>query len=242
MFELTVEDGIAQLMLNRPQARNAIPASGWDELARRIEEAARAEPRLLVLSGTGQAFCAGADLGDFAGMRGDEAAAGRFREAIRGALDGLRALDFPTVAWIDGACYGAGVALAIACDFRVAGRDARFAITPAKVGLSYPQEDVHRLVELVGAGQAARLLFTADAIDGAEAVAIGLAEIYDPDGGWEPVAAAVASNAVESLSALKRGIRLAGEGQRSDADQDRRFDALVAGEVLAGRLEALRRR
>jgi enoyl-CoA hydratase/carnithine racemase len=242
MFALTLDNGIARLSLERPEARNAIPAAGWAELAGRIADAAHARPRLLVLSGAGHAFCAGADLGDFAAMQADEASRTRFRQSIRSALDGLRSLDFPTVAWIDGACYGAGVALAIACDLRVAGRAARFAVTPAKVGLSYPQEDVHRLVELVGPGQAARLLFTAGAIDGAEAAAIGLVEIFDPEEGIDGVAAAILANADESLVALKRGIRLAADGVRSDADQDRRFDDLVGGEELARRLDALRRR
>ena len=239
---MTIDDGIARLSLERPEARNAIPAAGWAELAARIGDAAHAHPRLLILSGAGHAFCAGADLGDFPAMREDEEARGRFRLSIRAALDGLRALDFPTIAWIDGACYGAGVALAIACDLRVAGRGARFAVTPAKVGLSYPQEDVHRLVELVGPGQAARLLFTADAIAGAEAAAIGLVELYDPEDGIDGVAAAILGNAAESLVALKRGIGLAALGARSDAEQDRRFDALVAGDELARRRAARRRR
>ena len=111
----------------------------------------------------------------------------------------------------------------------------------AKIGVAYPQEDVHRLVALVGPGQAARLLFTAQSIDGAEAADIGLVEFYEPDGGIEGVIEAVLGNARESLVELKRAIRLAAEGCRSDRGQDLRFDALLGGEVVAERLEALRR-
>ena len=132
--------------------------------------------RLLVVTGAGGTFCAGADLADFPAMQGDAVAAARFREAMRGALDALRGLVLPTLALIDGHCYGAGVALAMACDLRLASPAARFAITPAKFGISYPQEDVHRLVELVGPGQAARILFTAEPISGGEAQAIGLVD------------------------------------------------------------------
>ena len=133
---------------------------------------------MLVVTGAGGTFCAGADLGDFAAMRGDEAARrplprGHARRARRAAR---RSPSRPSPL-IEGPCYGAGVALAMACDLRIARARRQFAITPAKIGISYPQEDVHRLVALVGPGQAARLLFTAETIDGEEAKRIGLVDI-----------------------------------------------------------------
>ena len=242
MFRLDPDGDIARLVLDRPEARNAIPASGWEALTARLGEAERSGARLLFLSGSGGAFCAGADLADFPAFRHDEPARFRFRETMREALDRLRGLAIPSVAVIEGPCYGAGVALAMACDLRVAGPGALFAITPAKFGISYPQEDVHRLVELVGTGQAARLLFTALAIDGAEAHRIGLVEFDAPEGGLEPILAAILASDPESLGTLKRAIRLASEGRRTDAEQDRRFDDLIGGDELALRLEALRRK
>jgi enoyl-CoA hydratase/carnithine racemase len=161
---------------------------------------------------------------------------------MRGAIEALADLAVPTIAAVDGACYGAGVALALACDRRIAGRGARFAITPAKIGIAYPQEDVFRLVALVGRGQAARLLFTAEAIDADEAAAIGLVELVEPEGGAAAVAAAIAAHGGDSLALLKRGVGLAADGRRSDPEQDRRFDALIAGDALARRLEALGRK
>ena len=242
MFRLAHDGRTARLTLDRPEARNAIPAGGWRELAACLDRVERSEAQLLVVAGAGGAFCAGADLGDFAAMRGDADACARFREEMREAIGRLRGLAIPTVAVIEGPCYGAGVALAMACDLRIAGRDARFAITPAKIGVGYPQEDVHRLVELVGPGQAARLLFTAESVDGAEAVRIGLAELVQPEGGADGVAAAILGNSPESLIDLKRAIRLASEGRRSDAGQDRSFDALIGGAEVGRRLEALRRK
>ncbi|HEX8640560.1 MAG TPA: enoyl-CoA hydratase/isomerase family protein [Allosphingosinicella sp.] len=238
MFRLGREGEIARLVLDRPQARNAIPANGWRELAALVDQVSRSDARLLVLSGSSGAFCAGADVGDFETFRRDEAARTRFRTDIRAALDGLRALPIPSVAQIEGACYGAGVALAIACDIRIATPSASFAVTPAKIGIAYPQQDVHRLVALVGPGQTARLLFTATTIDAAEAVRIGLAETHDAD---QAIAAMLANDA-DSLATLKRAVALAAEGVRSDAEQDRRFDALLGSDALARRLEALRRK
>jgi enoyl-CoA hydratase/carnithine racemase len=236
MFQLRIDDGLARLTLDRPARRNAIPAGEWATFTARIGEAEGG--RALVVTGAGGAFCAGADLADF--PMAPEAAA-RFRRDMRTALDRLRELAIPTIAWIDGACYGAGVALAMACDIRIAAPASQFAITPAKIGISYPQEDVHRLVELVGPGQAARLLYTAGSVDAAEALRIGLVERVGAAGDAEELAGAILANADDSLATLKRAIRLAAGGIREDEGQDAHFDALLGGAELVRRLEARRR-
>lgn len=240
MFRLDHEGEVARLTLDRPAARNAIALGGWHLFAERLAEIERSSARLLVLCGDGGAFCAGADLGDFPLLARDESERIRFRVSMRNALDKLAALPIPTIALVEGACYGAGVALAMACDIRLAGPGARFAITPAKIGISYPQEDVHRLVALVGSGQASRLLFGAASIDDAEANRIGLVE--GDVAAEADLVAAILSNSGESIAALKQSIRLASEGRRSHSDQDQCFDALIAGPDLTRRLEALRRK
>ncbi|HEX8571911.1 MAG TPA: enoyl-CoA hydratase/isomerase family protein [Allosphingosinicella sp.] len=243
MFDLTLDGPVATLRLDRPAARNAIPASGWAGLANHSEEAARGGARLLILSGSGEAFCAGADLSDFDALTDDPAATADFRIAMRRGLDRLRDLPIATIAAIGGPCYGAGVALALATDLRVAGERARFAITPAKLGISYPQEDVARLVALVGPGQASRLLFTAGSVGPAEAARIGLVEIAATDlaAAVGELAEAIVANSADSIAALKRGIRLAAEGAARDSEQDRRFDSLFGSAGFRERLSALRR-
>ena len=240
MFLLERNDDYARLTLDRPEARNAIPAAGWAELSEKIAVVERSDVRMLVLLGADETFCAGADLDDLAAMNGDADAIARFREDMRGALDRLRGLDIPTIALIQGHCYGAGVALAMACDLRIAARQARFAITPAKIGISYPQEDVHRLVALVGPGQAARMLFNAEIVYGEEAKHIGLVELHMPSekGAFE----AILANDRESMVALKQAIGRAAAGVRSDPEMDARFDSLIGGEAAARRLEALRQK
>jgi enoyl-CoA hydratase/carnithine racemase len=163
---------------------------------------------------------------------------------MRAGLDALAGLPIATIAAIEGPCYGAGVALAMACDIRVAGEGARFAITPAKFGISYPQQDVARLIALVGPGQASRLLIGAGTIDSAEAFRIGLVELWTEDVGRavEALAEAILANSAESIAILKRAIRLAGEGAVRDDGQDRGFDALFGSSDFRARLEALRPR
>lgn len=235
MFRLAIDDGLARITLDRPEARNAIALGGWAMLAALLEKAAGEGAHLLVLEGAGGAFCAGADIGEF-----PEREPGRLRLAMRGALDRLATLGIPTIAAIGGPCYGAGVALALACDIRLAGAAARFAITPAKMGISYPQEDVHALVAAVGPGQAARLLFGGAAIDSAEALRIGLADA--PLDALDDLVAAIRTSDPASLATLKRGIALAASGVRSDGGQDRIFDSLIGSEALADRLAQRRRK
>ena len=245
MFELSLDGATARLHLNRPKALNAIACEGWPQLAEAADGAVESGARVLIVGGTpGGAFCAGADISEFDSFRTDAEARSTFRRVMREGLDRLADLPIPTIALVEGACFGAGVALAMACDIRVAGPKARFAVTPAKLGIAYPQEDVQRLVALVGPGQASRLLFGAGSIDAAEAARIGLIELSaeDAQGTAGELAGAIAGNDAGSLTTLKRAIRLAGRGVGQDDEQDRVFDALLGSEELAERLAAHRRR
>jgi enoyl-CoA hydratase/carnithine racemase len=234
MFDLRLDNGIARLILSRPGARNAIPVDQWRPLGEAARNAVDEGARLLILEGEGKAFCAGADLKDFARMHGDLGAAAAFREAMRDGIEAIAALPVPTLAAIDGPCFGAGVALAMACDLRFAGPAASFAITPAKFGISYPQEDIARLVGLVGPGQAARLLLGAVRVDAAEALRIGLGDLQLAELG--AFVSALKANSATSFTTLKRGIGLAARGVVRDDAQDREFDALIAGDELAAAL------
>jgi enoyl-CoA hydratase/carnithine racemase len=245
MFDLEMDGAVARLRMTRSEARNAIPLDGWKALADRAEEAERGGASVLILSGEpGGAFSAGADLASFDRFREEPEARTEFRQAIRAGLDRLRDLPIPTIALVEGACHGAGVAVAIACDIRIASPAALFATTPAKLGISYPQEDVHRLVGLVGPGQASRLLFSAKGIDGREAERIGLVEMCAEDASEaaDELASSIAANAPESLRTLKRSVRLAARDVLHDREQDRVFDALLGSDALFERLSAHRRR
>lgn len=244
MFELSIQDAVATLRLDRPEARNAIPLGGWHMLAAEAENAAATGAKVLILAGQAKgAFCAGADLAGFDGFRSDAEACADFRLAMRDGLDRLQSLPIPTIALIEGHCYGAGVALAMACDIRLAGPGAQFAITPAKLGISYPQEDVHRLVALIGPGQASRLLLGAGPIDAHEAVRIGLVEqLAEESGAAAALAVTIAANVPQSLRTLKRAIQLAVAGTAQDDEQDRRFDFLLASDAMQERLAHLRAR
>jgi enoyl-CoA hydratase len=240
MIELSKDGPIARLVLNRPAARNALAIAHWEELADAAAQVARSDAQMLVVSGAGGAFSAGADLAEFPELQAGQAARLRFRTAMRAGIDALAALPMATLAWIDGPCFGAGVALAMAADLRVASPASRFAITPAKIGIGYPQEDVARLVSLVGPGRAARLLFTGDPVDAATAAQIGLIEAVAAQGECEAFIRTILACDPASIAMLKRGIGLARTGSVSDAGQDARFDDLFGSPLLADRLSQRR--
>jgi enoyl-CoA hydratase/carnithine racemase len=240
MIKILHEGPIARLILDRPEARNALAVGHWEALARTLSQVRESDARLLVVSGAGSAFSAGADLTEFSELQADPAARTRFRLAMRGACEALAELPIATVAWIDGPCVGAGVALAMAADLRIASPAATFAITPAKIGIGYPQEDVARLVGLVGPGWAARLLFTGAPVDAATAERIGLIEAVVDQPGCEALVEAVLACDPCSIAMLKRGIGLARRGIASDEGQDSSFDALFGSPVLAERLSRRR--
>jgi len=237
MFELAVDGPVARLTLDRPQSRNALRLDDWRVLIALVEQAVRLKARVLLIeSRVAGVFSAGIDLGDLAALHGDPALRLPFRNAMRAALDGIRRAPIPVVAAIDGACFGMGLALAAACDLRIAGPRASFALPHARQGMAYPLEDIARLAGLVGTGQAGRLLLTGARIDAAEALRIGLAELGGTDA--PTLAAEIAANAPGALALLKHGLGLAAAGSTSDEGHARAFDAAFASAEFAEGLAA----
>lgn len=238
MFEIDSVGPIARIGFARGQARNAIPIDQWSAFRDAIEQVGASGARVLILrSTTSGIFCAGADIGDLSGLQEKPTERTRLRELMGGAIEALAALPLATIAAIDGGCYGAGVAIAIACDVRIAGPKAAFGITPAKIGILYPATDVARLKALIGYGQAARLLYSAMTLDAAEALAMGLVEQQTGDAETSAMALAeqIAANAPSSIAGLKRILGGA-------ADADAMFDDAFGGVDFAEGAAAFRER
>ena len=225
MINFSVDDGIARIALDRAPTRNALPTAAWRDLAAIVAQVPSDARVVLLTSDVPGIFSAGADLADLAWLSDDVPARAAFRIAMRAAIDAVAALPMPVVAGVAGGCHGAAVALALACDLIVAAPGARFAIPPARLGIGYPAPDVARLSARIGQGQAARLLFTAAAIDAAEAHRIGLADLLaDP----AEVVAAIAANDAAALCLLKSMIR-----NPADAAHDRAFEDSFAAPRFA---------
>jgi enoyl-CoA hydratase len=129
--------------------------------------------RLVVFSGAGEkAFVSGADISQFEDMRAAREAVTRYEAMAEEALMSIHDFPKPTLACIRGWCIGGGVNVAIACDLRIAASDARFSIPAARLGLGYRYSAMKNLVQLIGAGAAKDLFFTARRIGAEEALAL----------------------------------------------------------------------
>lgn len=238
MIDCTRDGAVATLWIARGSARNALPIAGWQALAAVVERLAISDVRaVLIASREPGIFSAGADIGEFAELQRDPARRVEFRKSLSAAIEGIARLPMPVIAAVDGGCFGAAVALALACDLIVAGDGARLAVPPARLGILYPPADVARLVAAVGRGQAARLLYTGDAIDADEARAIGL--IHHRAKEALSAARDLAARIAAKAPAAVRGLKLAIDGAPGG---EARFDAAFGTTELAEGLAAFRDR
>ena len=165
-------DGIVTVTLNRPEKKNAINARMWDELLEVFVEIGESTTdRVLVITGSGDAFCSGADLGGEASA--DRHQLQRMHHFNRVGL-ALHAIPRPVVAKVNGVAAGAGLNIALGCDLVVASDRARFSEIFAKRGLSLDLGGSWLLPRLIGMHRAKELALLADIIDAKEAERIGL--------------------------------------------------------------------
>jgi enoyl-CoA hydratase len=219
----TDRDGWALLVLNRPDKLNALTVAMFAELRAHVL-ALRDDDAIgcVVLRGAGRCFSAGHDLSDI-GAGEAVPSRGWHSETLRL----LEKLPKPVVAAVHGHCYTGALEVALAADFVVAADDARFGDTHARWALTPVWGMSQRLPRRVGAATAKRLMFTADTIDAAEAVRIGLAEYAVPaasfDAEVEALAARIVANSAFSHAANKRLL---------DATDGRALDAGLQWEVM----------
>jgi enoyl-CoA hydratase/carnithine racemase len=229
-------DEIAVLTVDRGGARNAIPIAGWDALAQTAHEIGTSNARAVILrSAMPGVFSAGADLAEFRQLVEQPPLRKHFREAMHAGIEAVAALPMPVIAAIDGGCFGAAVALALACDIVVAGDEAVFATTPAKLGLTYPASDVARLKARIGEGHAALMLFSGVRIDADEAARIGVAHrrVAHAQPAAHELANAIAANVPEAVRALKSVLR-----DPAAEEHARAFDDAFGSAAFSARLDA----
>ncbi|MDD9910599.1 MAG: enoyl-CoA hydratase-related protein [Ahrensia sp.] len=159
---LVKSGAVATLTLRNPQKLNALSQNLWEAIPRRVAEAVNSDARVLIVTGDGKNFCAGADIGEFDTLRADPETARLYEAANDAAFAALRNCPLPVIAKVQGICFGGGFGLAAACDLRIAAENARFSVPAARLGLAYPVEAMADIVASVGAQNAKHLLFTAE--------------------------------------------------------------------------------
>jgi enoyl-CoA hydratase len=199
---------VARVVIDRPERRNALDRASLDALLDALRVAIDGRVRVLVLSGAGGHFCAGADLTTVE----DEG----FVATLHELLDGLRTAPFPTIAAVDGAALGAGTQLALACDLRMATPGATFGIPAGRLGLMTDGWTVARLAAVAGPSVARSMLLAAETWSGDRLHASGfVTRLADPvhlDDEARAWAEQVAALAPLTLVGFKQGLNEA-EGE-----------------------------
>jgi 2-(1,2-epoxy-1,2-dihydrophenyl)acetyl-CoA isomerase len=210
------DDNVARLVLDRPEAKNALTVEMRDEIVARVREArADRRARALLVTGVGDAFCAGMDLraSTVAGSGGDgfdpRATSEALRVGVQSFIRELWELDKPTVAAVNGTAVGPGAHLALACDFVLLCDEARFVWSFARWGLVVDAGGAYLLPRLVGLPRARAMVMLGEGAKGAEAVELGLAYrcLPTPEAlaeEAEALAARLAAGPVRSLGLSKQ--------------------------------------
>ena len=223
---------VARVIINRPNRRNALSFAAWQSLAAAfVNLAVDPEARVVVLTGAGdRAFCAGNDISEFAEKRSTPEQVEAYDQVISHAYGVISDIGKPLVARVRGFAVGGGFELMQLCDLQIAGAGARFAMTPARLGLGYKLDDVQLLVDRIGPRAAREMLLTGRLFDATEAERLGFVTRVVPDEDLDAAVGAcvaeIAANAPLSVRAIKVAI---GEALKPPALRDRaRCDALAA--------------
>jgi enoyl-CoA hydratase/carnithine racemase len=243
-----IRDGVAVITLNRPEARNALSDQLSPALRRMIKERGE-DDRVgaLLITGAGTAFCAGGDVKGMGANRTttltpeERVAEMKVRQrALTGALVQVRK---PTVAALPGAAAGAGLAIALACDVRIAAESAFASAGYSKIGLSGDYGIAWLLTRAVGSPRARELMFTSERVDSARAERIGLFNRVVPDAKLQEEAFAFARSLAQgpriALAAIKDNLDDALEVDHLTA-LDREAERLVPASMTEDHREAVR--
>ncbi len=208
------------MTLNNPPL-NLVTLEMTERLIEALDELEREDAvHAVVVTGTGEkAFCAGSDVKEFADVRDRVVEKKLARE--NEAFGKLESLSKPTVAAIEGLAYGGGCEISIACDLRITGQGAKFALPEVRLGVVPGSGGLFRLPELVGPARAMQLMYLGEPIDAREAERIGLVNEVVPDGEALmralDVARSISRRPKEALAAIKRGVRESLHSSREDS-------------------------
>ena len=182
-LRVTRDGAVAVLTIDRPEKRNALTAAMWAGLPGVLAGLAD-DPgvRVLVVTGAGPAFCAGADISDLLGGPDADDPMAQLRRDNLAAQAALRDFPKPTVAMIRGHCIGGGVELATCCDLRFTDPTGVFGVTPAMVGIVFTPTSTRQLAQLVGPSTARYLLYSGELVDAGTALRTGLVDRLLPAG------------------------------------------------------------
>lgn len=183
ILQIEQHERVMLCTISRPEALNALNNQFFDEFNLLLDDLEKNDPagKVLVITGAGKAFVAGADIAEMQHMNQDEARA--FSHKGQQAFARLSKLPFPVIAAINGYALGGGCELALACDIRLAGSKAVFGMPEVKLGLIPGYGGTQRLPRLIGQGNALYMLTTGESVNAEEALRMGLVQkVFSQEG------------------------------------------------------------
>jgi len=216
----TISDDVARITLNRPERMNAFTFEMIDAWAAALQHCRTDDAvKVVVVTGAGKAFCSGGDIVEMCDRveQTPEQRKNEIFQRVQRIPLALEDLDKPVIAVVNGVATGAGLDLALMCDMRFAAASARFAETYLKVGLVPGAGGTHFLPRLVGTAKALEMFLTAEFVESAEALALGLVNKVFPDDTLhaevETIVAKIVAGPSWAMRAVKRAIY---QGMRND--------------------------
>lgn len=232
--ECVVESGIAKIVIDRPEALNALNVEVLWELKNVVNEMQnRNDIRVVIIQGGGEkCFVAGADIAQMANL--DPLEGSEFGRLGQKVFSALSELPYPTIAVIQGFALGGGCELALACDIRIASGRARFGQPEVGLGIIPGFGGTQRLARLIGPGQAKKLIFSAEMISAAQALGIGLVEqVVAPEQLNEAAMELAQTIAAKSPNAVRLAKIAINQGLEGSLEEGMRLEAGLFGLCFA---------
>lgn len=228
-------DQIGLLTINRPERRNALTPDILLQLHETLEQWAREDAvRVVILRGAGdRAFSSGYDITAIpTNITPEIEAQLREHNPLELGLGSVKQFPYPTIAMLNGHCFGASLNLALCCDIRIGADDIAVGMPPAKLGLVYPADGVAQFVQVIGMPRAREAFFTGRTYKGADVKRMGLVDHQVPRAELEAtvfgLADEMAANAPLSLRGLKRILNLVEQAMAPTAEARAESEALMA--------------
>ena len=220
ILKINIADRIAVVTISRPAAMNALNSDFFNEMNHLLDDLEpREDVKVLVITGEGKAFVAGADIAEMVHMNQAEGQA--FSAKGQRTFDRIEQLRIPVIAAINGYTLGGGCELAMSCDFRIASKLAKFGQPEMNLGLIPGYAATQRLSRLTGMGNALYLILTAETIGAEDALRIGLVQkLTEPEVLMEEtmkLATRMAANGSQSVEVAKMVMRQGSSMNFSDA-------------------------
>jgi len=232
ILNIKIEDAIAIVTISRPEAMNALNSLFFKEMDAAIAEiSANKNVMVMIITGEGKAFVAGADIAEMVNMNSEEGS--NFSRLGQNTFSSLEKMEIPVIGAINGYALGGGLELAMGCDFRIASAKAKFGQPEVSLGMIPGYAATQRLSRLVGIADALYMLLTAEMINANDALRIGLVQkVVEPEELMNEVISLAKKIASKGPKAIKKAKAVTRTGIKMDFDAASELESVEFGSLF----------